>query len=109
MINTGNLSEVLEQKRKVFSVQPEDSWRDIDRILPTNVPTGYDIDTITRFLSLSSIQLNGANFVVQTEKPSVKGLQLYTSLKIKRSWFIITDSLLLIKCDMEASMKKESR
>ena len=77
--------------------------------MPSGVPQGFDIEVLTKYLSLSNVLLNGANFVVQTEKPSVKGLQMYTSLSIQRAWFSITDSLLLIKCDMAASMKKELR
>ena len=108
----GDIFVVFKQRRIVFRVQPEPSWKDIDTILPTDnpVPPGYDIDVLYKFLKVSDTKLDDENFELKTKKPAVTGFKCYSSLNIKRAWFAFTDdNILLFRCNMAATMTADKR
>ena len=106
----GDIFEVFKQRRTVFKDQPESAWKDVVTILHTEVPPGYDIFVLIRFLKVSDTKLDGENFELKTKKPALTGLKLYNSLNIKRAWFACTDdNILLFRCNMAATMTAAKR
>jgi hypothetical protein len=55
------------------------------------------------------VAIEGETVDVGTEKPKVKGWELYMSRNILASRFLITQDLLLVDCVMDSSMENEKR
>ena len=106
----GDIFAVFKQRRTVFKDQPEPSWKDVVTILPTEVPPGYDIEVLYKFLKVSDTKLDNENFELKTKKPAVTGFKCYSSFNIKRAWFALTDdNILLFRCNVAATMTADKR
>ena len=99
---------VLEERRKIFE-QPEDTWFDVDRLLPNDIPEAFDMDILTKFLSLSDVLINGEKYSLELCKPTKMGRNMYMSKNIKRAWFCPTEDYLFFRCNMAASMSGDRR
>ena len=116
----GNLEEELEQERVIFK-QPQELWQGIADLKSKDVPKQFDIETVTKFLTESKInvKINGEAIDVSTVKPVVSGRQMYHSHKVIDCKFMFTTSLgSLITPDgnyfvlisvMDSSMGKDRR
>ena len=101
--------EELEERRLIFK-QPEDTWYDVDVILPNEVPEGFDMDVLSKFLSLCHVTINGEPYTYKIRKPTKMGRKMYISKSIKRAWFCRTDDgFLLFRSNMAASMTADKR
>ena len=100
---------MLEKRREIFE-QPEDTWYDVDVILPNEVPEGFDMDVLSKFLSLCHVTINGEPYTYKIRKPTKMGRNMYISKSIKRAWFCRTDDgYLLFRSNMAASMTADKR
>ena len=99
----------LEERRKIFSEQAENTWFDVDRLVPGDIPAGFDMDILTLFLSLSDVLINGKKYSFEVNKPTKMGRNMYVSKNIKRAWFCQTTDCLLFRCNMAASMSADKR
>ena len=116
----GNLEEELEQERVIFK-QPPELWQGIADLKPKDVPKQFDIETVTKFLTESKINvtINGEAIDVSTVKPVVSGRQMYHSHKVIDCKFMFTTSLgsmitadgnyFLLISVMDSSMGKDRR
>ena len=94
----------MVKRQEIFDI-PEEKWLDVERILCTDIPDGFDMDVITMFLSLSELMINDKPYNLTINKPTKKGRNMYLSKCIKRAWFCITDDhdYLLFRCQMAGS------
>ena len=101
--------EEMEERRLIFT-QSEDSWTDVVDILPNEVPGEFDMDVLTKFLSLCNVTINGEPYTYKIRKPTKMGRNMYMSKSIKRAWFCKTeDGYLLFRSNMAASMSADRR
>ena len=98
----------FEEKQKIFE-QPETSWIDVDDFDPEYMPDGYDMDVLTKFLSLSHVTINGERYTYKIRKPTKSGRNMYMSKSIKRAWYCETDDYLLFRCNSAARMRADKR
>ena len=82
--------EELEERRLIFK-QPEATWYDVDIILPNEVPEGFDMDVLSKFLSQCHVTINDEPYTYKIRKPTKMGRKMYISKSIKRAWFCRTD------------------
>ena len=105
----GDLEEVLAEKRTIFDGYKL-HWISIENLKKKDIPKDFKRRTITKFLRDSPlVAIEGETVDVGTEKPKVKGWELYMSRKILASRFLITQDLLLVDCVMDSSMENEKR
>ena len=109
VISTNTSFEEMEERRLIFE-QPEDSWHDVVDILPNEVPGDFDMDVLTKFLSLCNVTINGEPYTYKIRKPTKMGRSMYISKNIKRAWFCKNvDGYLLFRSNMAASMTADKR
>ena len=108
IVVTGEKHQNLEQKRKVFDVEQK-AWTDVESLNKTDIPEGFTMDVLLKYLTEYGITINGEEIIDDAEKPADKGRRLHMSNFIKRAWFVKTDTKLLIACNVKQSMGKIMR
>ena len=73
----GDIFAVFKQRRKYFKEQAEASWKDVVTILPTEVPPGFDLLVLIKFLKVSKTKLDEENFELRTKKPAITGFKVW--------------------------------
>ena len=108
--NCGDLEEELEGKRSIFK-QEKELWQGIAGLKSKNVPKTFNIETVTKFLRDSKINvtINGESIDASVVKPVVSGRQMYYSHKVIDCKFMETDGKLLLIAVMDSSMGKDRR
>ncbi len=84
-------------------------WHDITSLKSGDVPENFNIEVLTAFLTSQFLDVDGESIHSGTEKPAVKGRQLYASKKIQLCEYSVDDSLVLFRCNMAASMRNMFR
>lgn len=102
----------LEQKRQVFSENV--TWQKLEKGQLPQVPRRYTIKKIYAFLGALSVitdVTSGEKVVTDcsTDKPAVKGRQMYRSRKIRLMKHAQFENKSLFRADIQASFKKECR
>jgi hypothetical protein len=102
---------LLNEKRKVFQ-DPTIQWKNISGEI-IRVPSEFTNDVLNTFLTKTTYCFGnpGEEEAVDsgTVKPAAKGRQLYQSSKAQYCEFGKIDGLLLFRCKMAASLKREFR
>jgi hypothetical protein len=96
-------------KRKIFDDPQILSWINIET-QKAPVPKDFNIDFINEFLTSTTFRFGEFDdeevISSGTEKPAKKGRLMYSSSKIQLCEFAILPDLVLFRCVMEASYKK---
>ena len=110
IISTGDQNEVIKEKRKILYPK-EEQWIDIEKILASDIPDVFDMDVLTKYLSMAHVLLDGENYSFEVGKPSRKGRDMYFSKSIKRAWFCKSENgdFLLFHFHMAPSMNRKER
>ena len=103
-VNVDSKFQAILQKRTIFDKaglvwSPEcDSH---------SIPTGFSIMKIHNFLTEDSVLIGDEELDAGTEKPAIKGRQLYLSAKIQFWEYCKDNDLHLFRANISASMKQE--
>ena len=107
---------VLEEERKAFD-NPQLKWKDVmNSGASVKIPSGFTMDVIFTFLSMVFVSANdldlrdlNENLNVGTEKPTVKGRQMYSSERVTLCEFVNQENNIFFRANVSASMgdKKE--
>ena len=60
------------EKRKVLYPR-EENWLDVENVLATHIPDGFDMDILSKYLSMAHVLLDGEKYSFEVGKPSRKG------------------------------------
>ena len=99
---------VLVEKRKVFKV-PDKDWKDVESMKETDVPEGFTMEVLTKFLKTFNVIIGGEELHEKTKRAHGRGRKSYLSMRLKRAWFIKTDTKLLIGGNVASSMSQKIR
>lgn len=96
----------LEEERKIFDDKLL-AWKDVMKQKP-NIPGGFNIDVIFQFLTKDmTFDASGNTLDAGTEKPSIRGRQLYIAAKFQLCQFSKKGDKLLFRATTEASMNRD--
>ena len=98
----------LVEERKIIS-DKRLSWKDISELPVGIIKKELEDETISSFLTDYEFLFGEELIDCGTQKPAKKGKQLYLSDKIHLCEFSKTESHLLFRCTMSASMKTSFR
>ena len=101
------LNKLVEQ-RKIFSDKSL-TWKDISELPAGSIQKELEDEAIGSFLTNYDFLFGEELIDCSTQKPGKKGKHLYLSEKIQMCEFSKTDSHLLFRCTMSASMKSTFR
>ena len=99
---------VLVEKRKVFKV-PDKDWKDVESMQETDVPEGFTMEVLTKFLKTFNVIIGGEELHEKTKRAHGRGRKSYLSMRLKRAWYIKTDTKLLIGGNVAGSMSQKIR
>ena len=71
-ISAGDLYEINEKRKILYP--GEEKWLDIENISDTGIPDGFDLDVLTKYLSMAHVLLDGEKYSFEVGKPSRKGI-----------------------------------
>ncbi len=91
------------------NVEFPETWIDVKSLRKQEVPPDFNIDVLNRFLTTQFLEVDGETISSGTEKPAVKGRQLYASEKIQFCEYAQERGLIHFRCNMTASMRNVFR
>ena len=105
--DTSSIMEMNPLKTLVSQGQKE--WSDVESLKKTDIPEGFTMNVLLKYLTEYGITINGEEIIDDAERPADKGRRLHMANFIKRAWFVKTDTKLLLACNVKQSMGKIMR
>ena len=103
-----NISEELQENRKIFD-KSELSWKYDLSLMYKKISPGFNLEKIAKFLSSLKVIEGDEEVEIGTDRPAVKGREMYKSLKIHLCQFAKDADTILFRANMETSMRNEFR
>ena len=94
--------EELDNDRNAFNQIGD--WRPITDMSRSGIPNGFDIDTISNFLTTAVFNFEDEEIPSGTEKPSKKGQAMYSNGKIQHCEYLEKEDLIVFRANVEASL-----
>ena len=108
MVIDDSVLDSLIESRKIFDA-PNLKWLSYEVLKASDIPTNFDIHTISDFLTNVSIDFGDEKIETGIVRPAKKGRQFYTSKKTHLIEVCLQDTTLLFRGTIEASMKNQFR
>ena len=98
----------MKERREIFD-QTELEWENITEFNSRIVPKDFNIVVICDFLTKILVKMEDELVESGSDRPSVKGRNMYHSVMVNKAEVSVTEELLFFRAEIGASMMNEMR